>query len=161
MNVENVIQENSSTTIRTQLTNIGVSLALLLTDIRGLVLSFVLRYGNVESFVPTATESTPSNSRDTTQRTLYEPVSMTSQKSTVLQCSNPSDWINDIVNGRTALDSVRMDHWLQLVCMAMVEEKSVDLEVDVPYKGGLYSLHHCIKIINPPAQTSKIMGVQH
>jgi hypothetical protein len=161
MSVEKEIRGNLNTTILSQLINIAVLGALLLTAIRGRLLSFVLKYGNAEYYAPAATESTPSSSKDTTQATKFRPASPRSQKATSLTYENPSDWINDIINGRIACNDVRMDHWIQLTTMAMVDNSVAHLNLDVPYRGGVYSFHHCIKQINPPAQTDNIMGVQH
>ena len=143
-------------TIRVPLTRVGIFLASLLTDIRGHLLYFVLRFGSVESSVPIATEFTPSSSRDITPVTEFElpsrPLPMNTDSP-----SNPSEELHNIVTGKRGCDTVSLSEWMELVTMAMVEAQRAELNLDIPYGGGIYSFYHCIKQINPPAPTRPIM----
>ncbi|HEX04858.1 MAG TPA: hypothetical protein ENH10_06840 [Bacteroidetes bacterium] len=144
-------------TIKTQLINIAVFLASLLMDMRGVLLSFVRRYGNAGFYAPTATESTPSNSKDTTQAMkLGEPCKLLPLSTD----SNPDQRLQAICAGRVGLDSVMMDEWVQLVVLRMVVGAQTHLNVDVPYGGGLYSLHHHIEVADLPVQIQSLMEKQ-
>lgn len=150
-------------TIGIHLKKIALSLALLLTVIRGRLLFFVARFKSVEFYVRTATGFTRSNSRDITRphpsRSVSEelPKSMASKPKMV----NPSDRINDIQRGRVACDDVSLSEWVELVTMAMVSQDLPHLNIDINHKGGIYSFHHCIKQIKPPADTGAVLENVH
>lgn len=137
-------------TTRTLLTNIAVSLASLLTDIRGAVLYFVVRYGSAEFFAQIATESTPSSSRDTTPVQKSSTPSNLSPKTTSSTYENPQEKLAAIVHGEIDVANVSMAEWMQLVTIHMASSQSTHLNVDIPYKGGLYLHHHCIEKIQMP-----------
>lgn len=71
---------------------------------------------------------------------------------------NPDQRLDSIITGGVALDKVIMSEWLQLILMRMASRKETHLNVDLSYGGGMYSLHHCIEKINPPAETELLIG---
>lgn len=75
--------------------------------------------------------------------------------------SNPSDRIYDIQLGRVGCDTVSLSEWVELVTMAMVSQDLPQLNIDVHHKGGIYSFHHCIKQIKPPADTAAVLEQVH
>jgi len=137
-------------TIRTQLTNIAVFLASLLTAIRGALLYFVLRFGSVEFSAPIATESTPSNSRDTMPVQKSKTPSPSLPTTMISKYEGPQDKLAAIVHGEIDLADVSLAEWIQLVTIHMASDQSTHLNVDIPYKGGLYLHHHCIEKIQMP-----------
>lgn len=141
-------------TIKTHLINIAVYLALSLTDIRGHLISYVRRSVNAESYVPTATESIPSSSKDTTPPQQSRKRFAISQPS---MDSNPDAKIDAIINGKIGLEAVTMAEWVQLSIMRMANDRTAHMNVNLPYGGGMYLMHHCVEQANPPGDTGQIM----
>lgn len=149
--------------IRGLLIKIAVLAVLLLTAIRGHLLYFVGKYGSVVFYVPTATESTPLNNKDTTPMTESKPVSriLPANTASSYKLDNPSDMIHDIQRGKIGCDELSLKTWIELVTMAMVSQDLPQLNVDINHKGGVYSFHHYIKVIKPPADTQAVLENMH
>lgn len=148
--MENETREYSNTTIRTQLTKSIILLASLLTAIRGHLLSFALRFASAESCAQIVTDYTPSRVRDTTPETRSSEPLDSSPPVTELNYDNPFTFVHDIITGRLACEHVSMEQWILAVTVAMLERKQTNLDIEVPYKGGLYKFHHCIERCTPP-----------
>lgn len=143
-------------TIKILLTKSALSLASFLTVIRGAVLSCAVRFGSAEYCAQIVTENTPSSNKGTTPvKTSSKPFEI-SREDLGSSYDNPFSRINDILHGRIGVDEVGLDEWIQLVAIAMVEQSQPHLNVDVMYGGGLYSVHHCIQTIRPPAPVAGI-----
>lgn len=158
--MENVTRENSSMTIKTPLTSIAVSAISLLAAIRGHLLYFVLRYGSVECFAPTATESTPSSSKDTMPVMTYSGHSARLQENTDFRC-DPDEKLRRLVEGCDSCDSVTLGEWLELVAIAALSGDQPQLNLDINHGGGIYSLHHCVTQLNLPTKIGPIMEYKH
>lgn len=143
-------------TIGTQLLSCAAFLVSLLTVMRGRVLYFVVRYGSAEYYAQIATASIQSSSRAITPPQKSVRPSAPSLKNIPLPYDNPSDLVNDIVRGRIGCDTIPLSEWLELVCMAMIDQRVPHLNLDIPYGGGLYSMHHCVKQIHPPESVAAI-----
>lgn len=142
--------ENLNMITRNLLTKSAVLLALLLTIIRGALLSCAVRFGNAESFAQTVTEFTPSSSRDTTPVPKSRTPSPASPPTTISKFENPQEKLAAIAHGDIPLDDVSMAEWVQLVTIHMASNGSTHLNVDIPYKEGVYLHHHCIERIKMP-----------
>lgn len=143
-------------TIGTQLLKFAAFLVSLLTVMRGRLLYYVVRYGSAEYYAQIATASIQSNSRVITRPKASERPYVPSLKNISLPYSNPNELVHDILRGRVGCDTIRLSEWLELVCMAMIDGRLSNLNIDIPYGGGLYSLHHCVKQIHPPESVDTI-----
>lgn len=152
----NEIQGSSSTTIMIPLIRVLISLASYLTAIRGALLYFVLKYSNAESSVLTATASIPCASKAISQTLIRKTRSESSQDDTdspptkTIEYHDPALFLYDVVNGKLACQHVPLDKWIEATIMTMDHKKATHLDLEIPYGGGLYQFHHCIKQINPP-----------
>lgn len=156
----NETQERSSTTTKTLVSRVVMSLALSLRAIVGLLISFEQRYGNAEFYAHLATEDTPSSSKDTTKTPKSPKPSSTSPKSTVLTYEDPFAFIHDVVNEKVPLDEVSMQQWVYGVLTAMTIKQCPTLDFMVMYKGSYYNFHHHITSIAPPAPAGAILRTQ-
>lgn len=146
--------------IRTQLTSIAASLVLLLTAIRGRLLFCVLKYGSVVSSVRIATEYIQSNNKDTTLVTTYNEPSENLLVNTDLT-SNPEEELQGIIEGCQGADEISLGRWLQLITMASIGGDQKHINIDIPYGGGIYSMHHCVTKLIPPADVESITENKH
>jgi len=127
---------------------------------RGALLYCAVRFGNAESSALTATGSTPSNSKDTTQAKTYKTPLDLSLSDIGSRYDSPHAAVNDVVHGRLGANEVMLDEWIQLTAMAMIEAQQPHLNIHIPYGGGLYEFHHCITVIKPPAPVQAIMETE-
>lgn len=143
-------RESSNTTIKTHQLRLVRSLVLYLTAIRGRLLLYALKLASAESSALTAIESILLNSKVTMlQRNSSEQLGSLQHAST-LRSKHPHEFINDVINGKTALKDVSMETWIQNTVMAMITQQQPHLDIEVPYGGGMYKFHHCIQTVNPP-----------
>ena len=71
--------------------------------------------------------------------------------------SSPDERYDAVVNGTIGLDFITMAEWVQLSTIRMANNQAAHMNVEVPYGGGLYLLHHCVEAANPPGNTGEIM----
>lgn len=148
-------------TIKTRLLRIAAFLVSLLTVIRGRLLYYVVRYGSVEYSAQIATGSIQSSSKVITPLVLSSPASVGSLKNLSSEYDGPDAMLHDILVGKISCDKVSLSEWIELNAMAMIGGHQPHLNLDVPYGGGVYSFHHCIKKISPPTPVAPILEQRH
>lgn len=148
-------------TIKTHLQKMLLWLASFLTASRGQVLACALRLQSAESSVRIVTSNTQSPSMATTPTMPSKPASVPLQVATNsiykdpqgrlhVRYTDPFAMMHDLVTGKLPCSKIPMDKWIEGTVMAMVEKKQPELELEVPYGGGLYLFSHYIKTIRPP-----------